>query len=370
MTMRDVVLVTVDSVRRDAVDAAPFLSSHDVQTGVTGAHFTRPSLSSLLSSSYRAAVTSRVQPPTVADAFGEAGYTCLGFAPTPNTHAQFGFDSGFDTYDTFVEPGMGGHGIRQSLARFDLLRRIYYKVKSPQAKSENRPADSEVVDAAIEAFNGADPPRFLWVHLMGTHRPYGRGEDAVSTGLDQKAFFKPGKLTDDERDRIHSKYRAAVGRADDEVERLFAEIDADPVYAITSDHGEAFGEDGWYFHQGRRRSVADYLTEVPVAFGGVSVEGPMSLLDLPPTLATAVDVDPPAAWHGRALQTERAEYAITVAPWHDTATLGWTDFQRKLVARDADVSFVEGESESQVERSDVDAEIEDQLRDLGYMDAG
>lgn len=52
--MDDVVLMTADSVRRDFVDAMPFVDDHDVLTGVTAGHYTRPSLASLQSSRIRA----------------------------------------------------------------------------------------------------------------------------------------------------------------------------------------------------------------------------------------------------------------------------------------------------------------------------
>jgi len=368
--MRDVVLVTADSVRRDHADALEHLSSLGVSTGVTGSHYTRPSLASLLSSNYRGAITTEVVSPTIAEVLSEAGYTCLGFSPTPNTDARFGFDRGFDVYETFVEPGNQGSKLREYLGSIDLLRWFYYKLYPPQAKSENRPRDREVIDRAIEAFEAAEPPRFLWVHLMETHRPYGKGNDAVSKRLDQKAFFKPGKLTDAEEATIEETYRDAIRRADSDVEHLLDELDADPVFAFSADHGEGFGEEGFYFHQGHKRSVAAFQTEVPVIFDGVDVEGPMSLLDVPPTLLSAVGVDPPESWHGTDLTRSSSEYAITIAPWHDTATVAWQDYEKKLVARDADVSLSEDGERADVERAEVDDELEEQLRDLGYVDAG
>ncbi|MFC7196158.1 sulfatase-like hydrolase/transferase [Halosimplex aquaticum] len=212
----------------------------------------------------------------------------------------------------------------------------------PQAKSENRPRDREVIERAIEEFNAADGPRFLWVHLMETHRPYGVGDEAMSKELDQKAFFKPDKLTDEEEAEIEGKYADAIRRADENIDYLLSEIDSDPILAVTSDHGEGFGEDGFYFHQGHKRSVADFQTKVPVIFDGIDAEGPMSLLDVPPTLVESVGVDAPASWHGTNLLESESEYAVTIAPWHDTATVAWRDYEKTFVARDADVSFEEG----------------------------
>lgn len=368
--MDDIILITADSVRRDFVDDFNIVSDQSIQSGITGSHYTRPSLASLLSSNYRGAITTEVVSPTIAEVLSDAGYTCLGYSPTPNTDQRFGFGKGFDEFDTFVEPGNEGSKLRQYLSNITALRWLYYKIYPPQAKSENRPLDREVVEVAIEQFNEASSPRFLWIHLMETHRPYGAGDEAVSKELDQKAFFRPEKLTDDEKNEIEQKYRDAIRRAQNNIQYLLENVDSDPIVAFTADHGEGFGDDGFYFHQGDKRSVADFQTKVPVIFDGIDVEGPMSLLDIPPTLVESVGIDAPSSWHGTNLLESPSEYAITIAPWHDTATVAWQDYEKKIISRDADVSFEDSNTSDHVNRADVDQELEKQLQDLGYMDAG
>jgi len=369
--MKDIILVTADSVRMDYEDSFDFLSSWETHLGITGSHYTRPSLASLLSAQYRSAVESRVASPTLAEALSEEGYTCIGLSPTPNTDATFGFDAGFDQYETFMELGNQGSKLRQYLAGFDALRWIYYKLYPPQAKSENRPRDREVIESAIERFNEASSPRFLWVHLMETHRPYGPDGVGISQELDQKAFFSPGKLTDQEEERIEEAYTDAIGRADENIEHLLENIDSDPITAVTADHGEGFGDAGFYYHQAHKRRVDDFLIQVPVMFDGLSVEGgPMSLLDIPPTLLGAVDIDAPDAWQGNDLAETATDHALTIAPWNDKATLAWQDFDTKFVASDADLSFESERDRGETKSADVSTELEEQLRDLGYVDAG
>lgn len=368
--MKDIILVTADSVRRDFLHEFDSLSNNSIHTGITGSHYTRPSLASLLSGNYRGAITTKVVSPTIAEVLSDSGYTCLGYSPTPQTDERFGFGRGFDDFDTFVEPGREGNKLREYLSGIDVMRWIYYKFYSPQAKSENRPLDREVVERAIEEFNNSTSPRFLWIHLMETHRPYGTGDNALSKKLDQKAFFKPEKLTQAEENEIKSKYRDAIDRADKNIEYLLANIDSDPIVAFTADHGEGFGDNGFYFHQGQKRSVADFQTEVPVIFDGLDVKGPMSLLDIPPTLVESVGVHAPDSWHGTNLLDSPSESALTIAPWHDTATVAWQDYEKKLIARDANVSLEQGDISDTVERTDVDRSLEKQLRDLGYLDAG
>lgn len=38
--MEDIVLITADSIRRDHANSLDFLSTHVVETGITGSHYT------------------------------------------------------------------------------------------------------------------------------------------------------------------------------------------------------------------------------------------------------------------------------------------------------------------------------------------
>jgi arylsulfatase A-like enzyme len=382
--MQDVVLLTADSVRRDFVDAMPFVADHDVLTGVTAGHYTRPSLAALQSSRLRASVESRIVGPTIAEAFSEAGYTTIGLVPTAQADPAFGFDDGFDHYDNYMS-GSGNaasnrrSSLREYLGSFDIVRQVYRRVYPMEANMDDLPDDDAVIDEAIERFDDAEGPRFLWVHQMESHRPYGTGDDAIPSEIDRKAeasggrhWFGSSEVTDEERGVITSAYRDALGRVDDRIERVLTEIDSeDPIFAFAADHGDEFGEAEYYYHQGYRRRVPETVIRVPVVLDGVETRGDrLSLLDVGPTLASGVGIDVPEAWQGTDLTEERTEEAVTVAPWHEKATVAWQDFERKLVARDADVSMTEGGEEVAVDRTEVSDEVERQLQDLGYTDAG
>jgi arylsulfatase A-like enzyme len=383
--MRDVVLVTADSVRRDFVDAMSFVDSHDVLTGVTAGHYTRPSLAALQSARLAASVQSKVLGPSLAEVLGDAGYTTLGLVPTAQADPTFDFDRGFDHYDNYMTGGGDNpaknrrSGFREYLGSFDIVRQVYRRVYPMEANMADLPDDETVVDEAIDRFNAADGPRFLWVHQMESHRPYGTGEKAIPGELDRKAeaaggrhWFGSSTVTDDEREVILDHYRDALGRVDERIERLIAELGSeDPIFVFAADHGDEFGEEDYYYHQGYRRRVADPIIRVPIVLDGVDTVGDRcSLIDLAPTIASAVGADVPADWQGNDLAETETEQTVTVAPWHDTATVAWQDFERKLVARDADVQMREGETDVAVERADVSADVEAQLQDLGYSDAG
>lgn len=383
--MNDIVLVTADSVRYDHVDEMGFVSSLDPQIGVTTAHYTRPSLAGLLSSSLNAAIESRIAGPTIASVLGEQGYTCIGLAPTPQTDPAFGFDEGFEEYETFSDGGGDNplknrrSWLRESLGRFDSVRRLYRRLVPMEAVLSGIPSDEEVIDMAIERFNGASSPRFLWVHLMESHRPYGTGSNALPKELDRRAgaagndgLLRSASVTDEEIEEIDGYYRDALGRVDGEIERLLAGIDSEPAFVFTSDHGDELGEEGYFYHQGFRRRVADTLIEAPVVMDGFDVEPPerFSALDIAPTVVERAGCDAPESWHGRSLTAGGSETLITVAPWHEEATVAVQDGTKKLVAENASLSLESESGRAEASRSEVSPEIEQRLRNLGYTDAG
>lgn len=383
--MDDIVLVTADSVRYDHVDEMEFVSSTDPRVGVTAAHYTRPSLAGLLSSSLGSAIESRIVGPTIGSVLSESGYTCLGLAPTPQTDPAFGFDAGFSEYETFSEGG-GENPIknrrswlRESLGRFDSVRRLYRRLVPMEAVLAGIPSDEEVIDMAIERFNDAPSPRFLWVHLMESHRPYGTGSKALPKDLDRRAgaagndgLLRSTSVSDAEVETIDGYYRDALGRVDEQIERLLDGIDSEPAFVFTSDHGDELGEEGYFYHQGFRRRVVDTLIEVPVVMDGFDIDPPerFSALDIAPTIVEHAGCAVPDSWHGNTLADGGSETMITVAPWHEEVTVAVQDSQKKLVAENARVTIESESGRAKASRSEVSAEIEQRLRNLGYTDAG
>lgn len=381
--MDDVVLVTADSVRYDYVNEMSFVSENDVFPGIAAAHYTRPSLAALLSSSYLAAAKTQPVGTTLAEAFSEAGYTCIGLAPTPQMDPAFGFGAGFDHYESFYE-GDGNaleqrtSSLREYLGQYDIIRRIYRQFNPMGAVLDDIPDDETLIDEAIAQFNDADPPRFLWLHLMESHRPYGTGDQAVPVSLDRKAenlggggVLGRGELTDDEWNLIDERYRDALSRCDDEIRRLVESVDGDPTVAFTSDHGEELGEEGYYYHQGYRRRVPDTIVTVPTMIDGIDLNADQcGLVDLAPTLVAAQGIEPPAEWHGVDLAEREPDSTLTIAPWHEQATVLWQDFQSRIVSRNATVGFDSGDGEKGVSSAEVSDELQQRLKNLGYVDAG
>jgi arylsulfatase A-like enzyme len=230
------------------------------------------------------------EPRTLAEALKKRGLATAAFVGAFPVARRFGLDRGFDVYDDAFERAPGLH--------FEFAERR---------------AD-RVVDAAIAWLAGVGGPVFVWVHLYDPHAPYDppegfRGEDA---------------------------YRGEVAYADAMLGRLFRAWDARPgpsIVALTSDHGEAFGEHGEESHG---LFVYDTTLRVPLVLRGPGlpagrrVAARVSLADLPATLASLAGAE---AMEGRSLErfaagagegAAEALYAETLAPRLD---FGWSELR-------------------------------------------
>jgi len=165
---------------------------------------------------------------------------------------------------------------------------------SPAARFKKRgyAADLQVdrIISLLEA-GGAAEPGFVWTHMMEPHQPYGRGPSPKRFGN------KPS-----------DKYDAALHFVDGELGRLIDYVmgpggRGDTYLIVTADHGQAFGEHRKSLHG---QSVYQEEVHVPLLVWGPGVEGrrmdgPVSLLDLFPTLLEMAGHPPAGAVCGTSL---------------------------------------------------------------------
>ena len=368
--MEDIILVTADSVRYDFVEKMDFIGSKDVVQGKTAAHYTRPSLASLLSSSYIAAGQSRVITPSLPEVLSDNGYTCIGFGCSPQLDEEFGFGDGFDEYTKYGSKGNRGNPIRERLSQVDILRRLYHRFYPPHAKIDHLPTDEEVLSEAVKSFNDAESPRFLWVHLIDTHRPYGRGENRISKDLDKKAVLSETQLEPDSHQKIIDSYIRSLQETDKKIQSFVEEVDSeDSIFVFTSDHGDEFGEEGYYFHQPQRRRVSESLITVPVAVEGLDTDSMMmNLVDIAPTITGEIGVDTPPSWNGYDLRREKRDHSITIAPWNNKATVKLDTGKLEIVFDGNKPVFKEMGSEIKGKTEDIPEDMKRNLRDLGYIE--
>lgn len=297
------------------------------------------SLPSLLSSRYFGAESARAGP-NVATAVHETGATTAGFHSNTLFSNQVERTAGFDRYEDFgsgeeddaetpaterayrtlvdtLRPVVERLGVREYAERVQEFVFPTSLVHDFTVYVDAETLTDEVLDWVTDH---ADEDFFLWVHYMDPHRPYGidvedpafgapAGDEEIRN-LMSKAGIHPEDVTPAERDRLVDLYDSDVRYTSDHVSRLLDGFDDLGIWAetgvvFTADHGEEFGDHGYYYHRNR---PYDELVHVPLVVkrpgetdGGDVVEDQRELLDVAPTLCAWHGAETPAAFRGTPL---------------------------------------------------------------------
>ncbi len=278
-----IVLITIDTLRADVVGALAgpatpldqtrltpnldrFAAESDWATrAVSTSSWTVPSMASLMTGQQpwrhgnwhgeRAALQESHR--TLAEALKEGGYQTAGFRSNTWLRGSFGYAQGFDQFK----------GLRGGKRAASLLESL----AAEQAEA-----------------NGDDAPNFVWIHILPPHAPYqlhrkyldrlgdagpnveGGNWDAlpnrVNTG-ELEQYLDPGRTPAPELlAQYWALYRLHVSHADQVVGELLDALRRsdgweDSLVAITSDHGEEFGEADQITHGGNLHRA---LIEVPL----------------------------------------------------------------------------------------------------------
>jgi len=333
-----VVLIVNDTMRRDRVGAygGQARTPHfDALAGegllfwgaTAPAPWTKPSIASLFTGLYPSQHGVATQPEpsgaavaaleetdllsgdleTLAERFSSAGYRTAAFVSNPWLERRFGFGQGFDSYeDAFARWGVPGLDV--SRAAMDWIRA------------------------------GGDDPFFLYVHYLDSHRPYGRLQreaaearyleiasdsrwlSAAAAGeVAALARFEDGELAVDAGLRpslrlLEMAYDSGIESFDRALGPVLEALRGQPSWpstavVVTSDHGEALYERGYGNHG---IGLYDDELAVPLAMRlpGVGrandrVDGPVSLIDIMPTLCAYAKLDCGSGLAGRSLVAPR-----------------------------------------------------------------
>ncbi len=180
---------------------------------------------------------------------------------------------------------------------------------SPQKEAEaaGDPVTSiRVTRAAIRMLDEhRGGPFFMWLHYYDTHEPYVRTPGEPD--------FGPGPV---------DRYDSELWRMDRAFGALLAWMDQaglleDTLILVLGDHGEEFGDHGAMFHGS---SVYDEQVRVPMALvwpggpAGVVVDGPVSTVDLAPTILDLLGIGPPGPMDGRSLLPTLSGQATAARP--------------------------------------------------------
>jgi len=418
-----VVLITVDSLRADALGGAdspsPVLDSlaEDgvvFENAVAQGNWTPFSFPSIHGSRPVFAESDDIglaSTPTLAERLSEAGIETAGFnAANGFLTDHWGYDRGFDEFEPFVESG----GYSKYLAAHPTVQAWVQLGTSPfrraaaalRGESDERPfADvsrmGDLEERATAFLERTDGPFFLWVHYMDTHTPYVPAPRHIREVSDNHfgvlrmlgSHIRTGLGWEvDERtlETLRTLYEATVRQVDASVGRLLETLDAeghadDTAVVVAGDHGEEFLDHGHLAHYPKLyRELVDvpYIVSTPDG-DRQRVETPVGLDTIPPTVCDLLSLSPADEWDGEsvapAVRGEAVEDrgpVVSAAVRGETVTSqpiprSRTDGELLLSARDERYTYIEFTESGRCElydRANDPAEQEDLCADATAAD--
>jgi arylsulfatase A-like enzyme len=324
----NVLLIVIDTLRADHLGSYGYdrpTSPHLDALAASGTRFalarstsswTAPAVASILSGRYpvehaveRFSTPLAAEALTIAEAHRDAGYATAAISANPAyVTPEMGFAQGFDSFE--VLHGPPALPTSPDAVPGDANFRRFVEVAT---------AD-QVTDAALRWINTRkhdQRPFFFYLHYFDPHAGYhppaeyaarfGASLDAPLATAAQAALLRSFKAPDQHDLRtLIALYDAEIAFTDAEIGRLLAGIDRverRTLVVVTADHGEEFGDHGGLMHG---RTLWEEQLRVPLILNGprvpngVTVEQPISLVSLWPTLAALTGVAPPRGGERRA----------------------------------------------------------------------
>ena len=271
--------------------------------------------------------------PTLAERLSDGGYRTACFSNNAYISSASGMTRGFEHVDDIwrvTHPrGVSLPRLSQRIKALEqrgpllrplvgLLRRGKRLRDTWRAWRSARDSGAEYTNARIRDWLKAsadERPFFIFVNYMETHEPYlppypfnrrfvpGRFNPwrvVRSVGRRDEILAQHGRRRSEDLEILEGLYDGTIAYADQRVRELTDVLAdaADPdatLVAVTSDHGDAFGEHG---HLGHRLTLYEELLHVPLVIRfprmfapGSRVPTPVSIGDLYPTILEAAAVE-------------------------------------------------------------------------------
>jgi arylsulfatase A-like enzyme len=342
----NVVLVTVDSLRADAIshtaddDRTPEIGRL-AETGTVfenafvHGNWTPFSFPSILGSRPVFAESDDIglpDSPVLAEILRDAGVSTGGFnASNGFLTPYWRYDRGFDEFESFIGGDDMGRYQRYLAAHPTVyawlqvatspFRRLAHWLRHG-ASSQPFTDTSRLLateDRAVAFIREADGSFFLWVHYMDTHTPYVPAPQHLREVSDGsfpihrlvRAHLRTGRglsVGDRTLADLEALYDGTVRQVDASIGRLretlaAAGVEDETAIVVAGDHGEEFMGHGNLAHYPK---LYDSLVHVPlvVSVPGLEprhVDDAVGLESIPPTVCGLLGADAPDAWEGESL---------------------------------------------------------------------
>lgn len=337
--IRNVILLTVDSLRLDSLRRQPSITPNLDKIAKGAANFTqaiacggwtRPSLTGMLSSTFPSMYGGswgrfHEQRPSLAQTLQEQGLTTAAFISNPQVGTLYGFEHGFDIFEE-LEPTYSGpkwayvRGMRRVLQ----LPQAHYVLNSLGLRTAP-PAITATAEELTRQFEtwlaqGQSSPFFAWVHYMDTHWPYhiSQGLSGAKEIAQAWTDLQVMHVCSQHHGRLHpgvaqlqqvmEAYWRAVHYIDEHLDYLMKSLENlglldSTAIIITADHGEEFFEHGrWGHYQLHDENITvPLIMQLPGLGDGLSINRQVSHIDLAPTIVEMLGVNKPDDMLGRSL---------------------------------------------------------------------
>jgi arylsulfatase A-like enzyme/Tfp pilus assembly protein PilF len=310
--IRDVVLITIDTLRYDAVgfDGNPRKTTPNLDRvaaagrvySAAHAHnvITLPSHTNILTGLYpyehgvreNAGFRLSAKTETIATRLKARGFVTGAFVGAFPLDSRYGLSNGFDVYEE-----------------------MYKQTEEPEDFQIQQARAEEVVARALEWYRAqSGRPRFLWVHVYDPHAPY-----------DPPALW---------RDRFPDDlYLGEVAYTDAALQPILEAVTSvhpTPLLFVTGDHGEARGDHGELTHGLFAYEATLHIPMLlwcPDLVSSGQDSASARHVDYLPTVLDVLGVEKPDVLHGRSLLAERAKGNVPSDSYFESlsATLnrGW-----------------------------------------------
>jgi len=222
---------------------------------------------------------------TLADIFKRNGYFTAAVHTNPYVSRYFGVNKGFIHFNDFIESSQL-NALVSSSRIYVLFCNIKKLIKN---EGTNTPWEKyyEHILKITQLSKGR--PYFLWVLLLDTHTPYLPPNKKWCRCSNLRLMYYYWKLekrnwcgTASEFTRVIDAYDDEIYYADRFIKSLYSDLKStDPIFIIHADHGDGFGEHGFYRHPPK---LYDELVHVPLIIFNSDLKGnmdsPISLKDL------------------------------------------------------------------------------------------
>jgi arylsulfatase A-like enzyme len=355
MKPKNIILITIDALRADHLgcygyerDTTPNidrLAKEGIlfKKAIANAPYTTASITALQTSTYplipERNYVDLSKRRTLAEFLNKAGFFTVGVHSNP-WFSVYNYGKGFSK---FVDP-MGVTNIQKGVfdkikkqlidyidkdsLTYRIIKKVYSstlrrnKIIPPYAKAEE--INNTVISYLKDSLDGF----YLWIHYMDVHEPYIPEKFYFSQEIDNEEIKKlmtkreqnPSDISPEERKIIIDLYDNGIRYVDDKISELLETIENlcdlnKTVLIITSDHGEALGERGYYGHCGGNKPITlfDEMLHVPLIIwsgskgilsdisndlNGREFEEEIGLVDIAPLILDILGIDNPKTFMG------------------------------------------------------------------------